>query len=461
MYTLVKSCIRYHSCRSRFFNSHVGLKQGDPSSPLLFMMFINDIVENINDDFNEIFSFQELRLFILLYADDAVLFAKSPKVLQSLLHDLEIYCLTWGLKINTSKTKAMIFEKGRHTYYDFCLNNVKLELVTSFKYLGIHFFKNGHWYRTQKRLAKHASFALHNLFSVFREIELPVSEKCKLFDSLVGSILNYGAEVWGMYEAKDVEMLHTKFCRWILQVKKSTNLSGLYGELGRAPLIITRKLCMIKYWIKLLKADDDFVPRKMYVMLKADVDNNRSYSGSNWAFQIKSILDSIGLSYIWIQQSEIEIPFNLIKMKILDIYKQTWYSSINNSNRLLTYARFKHEFECENYLDFITDKRYRVSLSKFRLSSHDLEIERGRYINLDRNDRFCRFCNGNNIENEYHFLLICPLYRDLRRKYLKSYYCQWPTLNKFDDLMCKTNKNTILNVAKYIYFASQLRTQNL
>ena len=72
----------------------------------------------------------------------------------------------------------------------------------------------------------------------------------------------------------------------------------------------------------------------MYSMLKSDVDNNRSYCGSNLAFQIKSILDSIGLDYSWIQQSEIEIPFNLIQMKILDIYKQAWYSSINNSNRL-------------------------------------------------------------------------------------------------------------------------------
>ena len=64
--------------------------------------------------------------------------------------------------------------------------------------------------------------------------------------------------------AKDVEMLHTKFCRWILQVIKSTNLSGLYGELGRVPMIISRKLCMIKYWIKLLKADDDFVPKNVF-----------------------------------------------------------------------------------------------------------------------------------------------------------------------------------------------------
>ena len=57
------------------------------------------------------------------------------------MHDIESYCTRWGLKINTSKTKAMVFEKGRHTHFDFYLNNSKLELVDSFKYLGIHFFQ--------------------------------------------------------------------------------------------------------------------------------------------------------------------------------------------------------------------------------------------------------------------------------------------------------------------------------
>ena len=61
-----------------------------------------------------------------------------------------------GLRINTSKTKTMIFEKGRHSPYDFYLNDVKSELVTSFKYLGIHFFKNGNLFCTQKRIAEHA-----------------------------------------------------------------------------------------------------------------------------------------------------------------------------------------------------------------------------------------------------------------------------------------------------------------
>ena len=71
---------------------------------------------------------------------------------------------------------------------------------------------------------------------------------------------------------------------------------------------------------------------------------------------------------------------------------------------------------CKKYLDFISDKKYRVALSKFRLSSHDLEIERGRHVNTNRSDRLCRFCSGTYIENEYHVLLVCPPYRDPRIK---------------------------------------------
>ena len=125
---------------------------------------------------------------MLIYADDAVVFAKSSESLQSMLHDIEIHCGTWNLKINISKTKAMIFERGHHTNCELYLNNVKLEVVTSFKYLGVYFFKNGNWFRTQKRLALHASYALHKLFSLFKQFELPTSEKCKLFVTLVGSV---------------------------------------------------------------------------------------------------------------------------------------------------------------------------------------------------------------------------------------------------------------------------------
>ena len=54
------------------------------------MMFINDLIDNINADF-EIFKIEELSLFMVLYADDAVVFAKSKETLQSLLNDIELY----------------------------------------------------------------------------------------------------------------------------------------------------------------------------------------------------------------------------------------------------------------------------------------------------------------------------------------------------------------------------------
>ena len=74
--------------------TQIGLKQGDPSSSLLFIYFINGIVNNINTDIEDPFTADELKYFILLLADDTVLFAQSPIALQSKLNDLEQYCNT-------------------------------------------------------------------------------------------------------------------------------------------------------------------------------------------------------------------------------------------------------------------------------------------------------------------------------------------------------------------------------
>ena len=121
----------------------------------------------------------------------------------------------------------MIFEKGRRTYHEFFLYDTKIELVDSLKYLGITLFKNGNLDRSQKCIAQHASRALFNLFTIFNNAELSVPQKCKLFDTLVESILNYGAELWEIHDASDIEQIHTKFLRRVLGVKKSTNLTAL------------------------------------------------------------------------------------------------------------------------------------------------------------------------------------------------------------------------------------------
>ena len=160
-------------------------------------------------------------------------------------------------------------------------------------------------------------------------------------------------------------------------------------------------------------------------MLKQDTDNNISYNGSNWAFQIKSLLNELGLSYIWLQQNKFTIPVDLIKQRIFDNYYQSWYSNINNSSRLShvsMYSRFKHDFLFETYLDTIPDQKFRITLTKFRLSSHNLAIERRRFKNIPRNDRICRCCNLHMVESEYNFLLVCPLYKDLRKNISRTIF---------------------------------------
>ena len=333
MYLTVKSCVRYKSSFSEFFSSSIGLKQGDPSSPLLFMLFVDDIIENINSDLEDIFTLNEIKLFLILYADDQVAFVKSPETLQKILTDIENYCNMWGLKINTQKTKAMIFEKGRRAHHDFYIYNTALEVVESFKYLGMTLFKNGNWNRSQKCIAKHASFALYNVFTILNSVELPISQQCSLFDTLVGSILNFGSEIWGFHEATDIELIHTKFLRRILGVKKSTNLAALYGEVGRVPMSIIRKLNIIKYWIKILNQNHTSLVKQVYIMLKEDANNQLHYNGNNWAYQIKNMLQQHGLGYVWEEQSVTEIPFLAVKQRIIDNYLQKWYAEINNSSR--------------------------------------------------------------------------------------------------------------------------------
>ena len=225
MYSAIKSFIRYKSATSNFINSYIGVKQGDPiSSILCLFFFLNDILSRINSNMDGVMNVEELQIFLLMFADDAILFSQNPQALQSMLNDIQLYCETWGLRLKVNKNKMMIFENGRHTTHNFFINNQPIEIVSSFKYLGVYFHKNGNWYRTQKRIAQHASYSLHNLFTIFNQIDLPVSIKADLFDTLVFPVLNYAAEIWGAHNGPDIEVIHTKFCRKLLTVKRSINL---------------------------------------------------------------------------------------------------------------------------------------------------------------------------------------------------------------------------------------------
>ena len=82
-----------------------------------------------------------VNIYLLLYADDIILFGKTPDELQRALTILVEYCNTWKLTVNTSKTKVMIFRKGGRlpNNLNFLYTNSQIEIIKKFCYLGVVF----------------------------------------------------------------------------------------------------------------------------------------------------------------------------------------------------------------------------------------------------------------------------------------------------------------------------------
>ena len=254
LYMSIKACVRLTSnmSYSELFEISLGLKQGEPLSPLLFILFINDITEHIDFDNLSESDIDQLSIYMLLFADDIALFTTSPVSLQAQLDSISNYSTACGLKINVNKTKICVFEKRRRqNNYVFYIYGQQVEIVDSFCYLGIKFYYTGNMRYAIKALSDQALKAYHSLLCLFNNIKLDVKTKLSLFDALVVPILLYGSEIWGIYNYKDIDNLHCKFLKIILGVKQSTPNVAVLGETGRYPLSVLCKERSIIYWLKL------------------------------------------------------------------------------------------------------------------------------------------------------------------------------------------------------------------
>lgn len=344
-----------------------------------------------------------------------------------------MYCKKWNIIVNTDKTKVVVFRNGwQPVNSQFLFDGDVLEIVDSYIYLGMLLHSNGKFLKTQKRISQQGARALSSLLNTFRQVFIGTNQKCYLFNTMVGSVLNYASEIWGFHRANDIEVVHNRFCRSVLNVGKTTPSVFLYGELGHLPMYIFRKYRIVKYWLRIINEKPSMV-YDIYKLLCADASNGKS----NWASSVKKLLFSLGLGYIWLNQDTINVSFDFIKCRINDQYYQDWYASVSACEKLSLYSSYKLDFCMEQYLEY--DFNVTI-LTKLRSGTLKLNVETGRYDNTQRDLRICKCCNLNTIENEYHFVLSCSAYRTLRYRFLPKYYCSWPNMYKLKRLMsCKSN----------------------
>ena len=93
------------------------------------------------------------------------------------------------------------------------------------------------------------------------------------------------------------------------------------------------------------------------------------------------------------------------------------------------------------------------------MASNRLEIEAGRWVRVNErvpvNERKCRLCNV--MEDEYHFVIECNRYNELRKKYIPKYYFQRPSMYKFGELVTTENNTLMKKFGSFVYQAFKLR----
>ena len=106
--------------------------------------------------------------------------------------------------------------------------------------------------------------------------------------------------------------------------------------------------------------------------------------------------------------------------------------------------------------------KFSQAFSKLRVSSHRLEIEAGRWTKpraIPRDDRKCHNCEI--LEDEFHFVIECPMYLELRKRYISKYYWRRPSMFKFVELINSSNTSCIRKLCTYIFHAFKLRSELL
>uniref|UniRef100_A0A8C6NIQ5 Reverse transcriptase domain-containing protein n=1 Tax=Nothobranchius furzeri TaxID=105023 RepID=A0A8C6NIQ5_NOTFU len=240
LYDRCQSLVRIAGSKSGSFPVRVGLRQGCPLSPILFITFMDRIsrcsqgVEGIR--------FGGLRIRSLLFADDVVLLASSERDLQLSLERFAAECEAAGMRISSSKSETMVLIRKRVE----CLLRVRDEVlpqVEEFKYLGVLFTSEGKLEREIDGRIGAASAVMRALYrSVVVKRELSQKAKLLIYRSIFVPTLTYGHELWVVTERtrSQIQAAEMSFLRRVagLSLRDRVRSSVIQEGLGVDPLLL-------------------------------------------------------------------------------------------------------------------------------------------------------------------------------------------------------------------------------
>ena len=417
MYAITRCVLKSCGKLSDIFCTYTGIKQGAPSSVILFIIFMNNIVETIKEKCADEFLIGNLH--ILLHADDTMVFSLDHESFVNKCNALLDILRDKKLTLNFKKSSYMIIHANNDTLKcDLKLATGWLPYKSSTVYLGSIITDSGVLHLDVKKHAinkgKNVSIKLANF--VYNNLYAPATVKNKILNSCVNAAVLYSSETWSSSSLADVETLHRKAIKTAFGIKKNTPNDIVYMESGHLPLKSTIYKRQYKFWSKIKKEMEDNPDSpitKLYQIginsrvpfLRHYLNLHQEFTNEDECFKFYNLKERDTISER-IRNEALRDPKGVRGV----------YLTINP-------ALQTHEM----YGKYITSENRRLILTKYRTGSHYLNIQKGRYLMVDRNQRTCVCASG--IQDLQHVVFECPLTQPLRNATLN--FQNFQNLNKF------------------------------
>ena len=369
-----------------------GVPQGSILGPLLFLIYTNDIINNIDCE-------------MFLYADDTSILEVITDPLLSFdrinsdLNKLQSWSRQWLVNFNPDKTKFIVFSKKLNDvdYPDLFINDRKIKRVSHLKQLGINLNKSLTWELHIKENCKKAM----NRLTALKKIGSKLTKKSRLtiYISFIRPVLEYGFQLYDNCTkalSDTLEHVQRESLLFITGAYKKTSHKELLQEVGVAPLEKRRKCQKILF---MYKARHNMLPDYLMSIVPNRIDNLNYNLRNNENFIVPKSKKNYFL------KSFIPSSTRAWNEADLDIKRSTSLQSLKN--------KLKQIYENKSYyLYLIKDGYGALNHSRIRMGLSALNAQRKRYNFID-NSR-CNYCNYK-CENEEHFFFHCPAFAAQRQ----------------------------------------------
>ena len=218
IYEKAQSTVRIGKHQGEWFHTDLGTRQGDPLSPLLFITYLERIMDHVKES-NCGIRLGGMLINNLRFADDIDLIDEDYKSLQEQLEKTRAVAEQAGLIVNVGKTKTMVFG-DRKIEQEIRVGRKNVENVDKFEYLwSLITWDNNCSEEIRRRIGK-AAGTMASLRHVWNGKKLTIQNKIRILTTCVFSVLLYASETWTLKETDKKKLLafEMKCYRRILRI---------------------------------------------------------------------------------------------------------------------------------------------------------------------------------------------------------------------------------------------------